>query len=164
MKKILIIILFLIISVLIQHVTHELLHVLVGRLMGFSLKRIQWFTYYGGTRVFFENEPEISDEATDVPKEWFLTSAAGIVGTTLLGYISVFIFAVIPTNLFRLFMWVLSIMLLLTDSSYALAGSAGNFGDMCCIGKYLKWSRKKKIAVSLVLFIVNCIIVKSVLF
>ena len=153
MKKFFIIALFLIISVLIQHVTHELLHVLVGRLMGFKLKRIQWFSYYGGTRVFFENEPEISDDSSDIPKEWFLTSAAGIVGTTLLGYISVFIFAVIPTNLFRLFMWVLSIMLMLTDCS-----------DMCCIGKYLKWSRKKKTAVSLVLFIVNCIIVKSVLF
>ena len=53
MYKTILIILFLMVSCLLQHISHELLHIFVGKKMGLSINKIQWFTYHGGTKVFF---------------------------------------------------------------------------------------------------------------
>ena len=52
MDKTIIIILFFIVGCLLQHISHELLHVFVDKRMGLTLNKIQRFTFHGGTKVF----------------------------------------------------------------------------------------------------------------
>ena len=47
MEKVAIIILFIIISGLLQHIIHELLHIIVGKLLGLELLSVKWFSYHG---------------------------------------------------------------------------------------------------------------------
>mgnify|MGYP006383503253 CR=1 FL=1 len=157
-KRILIIILFMIISGALQHVTHELLHLIIGKLNGLKFLKIQWLTYHGGTKVFFENEPDFG-KSEEFSKSWVYMSSAGIIGTTVLAYFFVVIYCFIPLGYFKLFMWVLSIFFLVTDSGYALLGSIGNFGDTYLIKKYYKLGRTQMTLLSLPLFILNiCIL------
>ena len=159
MQRILIIIIFMFICALIQHVSHEMLHVIVGKLNGLKLIKIQWFTYHGGTKVFFENEPDFTTETFNISKEWVYMSAAGIVGTNVLAYIYLLLFYILPFGYLKLFIWVLTIIFLLTDSGYAVVGSMGNFGDTYLIRKYFKFSRAKMTIISMIPFLVNCVLV-----
>lgn len=152
-----------IISGAIQHIVHELFHLIIGKLNGLKFIRIQWLTYHGGTKVFFEDEPDLSKESKNIPKKWVYMSAAGIVGTTALAYIFSVIYYFIPLGYCKLFMWVLSIFFLVTDSGYALLGSAGNFGDTYLIGKYFKLSRAQMTLLSLPLFIANICVLNFVI-
>lgn len=43
---------------LLQHIVHECGHMLAAKIMGEKVVKVQWFTYHGGTRVFYENEPD----------------------------------------------------------------------------------------------------------
>lgn len=47
-----------IIAGLLQHIVHECGHMLTAIILGEKIVKVQWFTYHGGTRVFYENEPD----------------------------------------------------------------------------------------------------------
>ena len=155
MHKAIIVILFFFVSCLLQHISHELLHVFVGKKMGLSLNRIQWFTYHGGTKIFFDGEEQILKLDKDIPKEWIYTNLAGIIGTTILAYLFCAGYFLLDIGYLKLFMWELGMVFLLTDSSYALVCSFGNCGDLYLVNKNLK--RKSTLqCLSVLLFVVNC--------
>lgn len=159
MQKFLIIVIFMIVSALLQHISHEMLHVIVGKYNGLKLIKIQWFTYHGGTKVFFEDEPNFTEKEVNISKEWMYMSAAGIVGTSILAYMLFILFNLLPLGYLKLFMWVLTIFFLLTDSGYAVVGSLGNFGDTYLVRKYFGISRMKMTMISAILFLSNCSLV-----
>ena len=159
MQRLLIIVIFMFISAVIQHVSHEMLHVIVGKLNGLKLVKIQWFTYHGGTKVFFENEPDFTMETFYISKEWLYMSAAGIVGTNVLAYLFLMLFYILPIGYLKLFVWVLTIFFLLTDSAYAVVGSMANCGDTYLIRKYFKFFRMKMTIIAMIPFLVNCVLV-----
>ena len=78
MYKTILIILFLIVSCLLQHISHELLHIFVGKKMGLSINKIQWFTYHGGTKVFFDGEEQMLESDRDIPKEFNIASSLSL--------------------------------------------------------------------------------------
>jgi len=45
----------------------------VAELLGEKVKKIQWLTYHGGTRIYFENEPGFNKT---VDKKWTVIAAA----------------------------------------------------------------------------------------
>ena len=155
MTKTIIIVFFLIIGCLLQHVSHELLHVFVAKKTGLTVKRIQWFTYHGGTKVFIDGEEQILGSDGDVPKEWVYTNLAGIIGTTILAYIFCAIYFLLDVGYLKLFIWELAMIFLLTDSSYALICSFGNCGDFYLVNK--KFNRINLLkCLSVLIFIINC--------
>ncbi len=70
MYKNVVVILFLIVSCVLQHVSHELLHVFSGKKLGLPINKIKWFTYHGGTKEYFEGDEQIVELDGDIPKEW----------------------------------------------------------------------------------------------
>ena len=155
MYKTILIILFLIVSCLLQHISHELLHIFVGKKMGLSINKIQWFTYHGGTKVFFDGEEQILESDRDIPKEWIYMNLAGIIGTTILAYIFCVLYFLLGVGYLKLFIWELAMIFLLTDSSYALVCSFGNCGDFYLVNK--KYNRKNLLrCLSVLIFIFNC--------
>lgn len=154
MFKIMVII-FLIVSCLLQHISHELLHVFVGKKMGLSLNKIQWFTYHGGTKVFFDGEEQIVELDKEIPKEWIYMNLAGIIGTTILAYLFCVVYFLLDIGYLKLFIWELAMIFLLTDSAYALVCSFGNCGDFYLVNK--KFNRKNLLrCLSVLIFIFNC--------
>ena len=155
MNKTIIMILFLIVSCLLQHISHELLHVFVGKKMGLSINRIQWFSYHGGTKIFFDGEEQMLELGKNIPKEWIYTNLAGIVGTTIFSYIFCAVYFLLDIGYLKLFIWELAMIFLLTDSSYALVCSFGNCGDFYLVNK--KFNRKNLLrCLSVLIFIFNC--------
>lgn len=155
MHKIIVII-FLIVSCLLQHVSHELLHVFVGKMMGLSLNKIQWFTYHGGTKVFFDGEEQVAELDKDIPKEWIYMNLAGIIGTTILAYLFCVVYFFLDIGYLKLFIWELAMIFLLTDSGYALVCSFGNCGDFYMVNK--KFNKKNLLrCLSVLIFIFNCV-------
>ena len=148
-------IVFFLTGALISHVFHELMHYFVGRLVGLKFIRIQWFTFHGGTKVCFEDEPDFNNENVKVSWQWGATSVAGIIGTSLLGYIMTILFFFLPANYFRLFVWTFIANLLLNDTLYALLGSLNENGDTYCVRMFLGWSRMKILIASAILLAVN---------
>ncbi len=157
MTKAIITILFLIVSCLLQHISHELLHVFVGKRMGLTLNKIQWFTFHGGTKVFFDGEEQILELDKDIPKEWIYTNLAGVIGTTILAYLFCAVYFLLDIGYLKLFMWELGMVFLLTDSSYALVCSFGNCGDLFSVNKNLK-SKSTLRCLSVLLFVLNCFV------
>lgn len=155
MQKAIIIIIFLLVSCVLQHVSHELLHVFVGKKLGLSIIKIQWFTCHGGTKVFFEGEEQVIESDEDIPKEWIYMNLAGIIGTTIFAYLFCVIYFLLNIGYLKLFMWVLATIFLLTDSSYALVCAFGNCGDFYLVNKKLK-NKNILRCLSVLLFIFNC--------
>ena len=155
MYKTILIILFLMVSCLLQHISHELLHIFVGKKMGLSINKIQWFTYHGGTKVFFDGEEQILESDRDIPKEWIYMNLAGIIGTTIFAYLFCIIYFLLNIGYLKLFMWVLTTIFLLTDSSYALVCAFGNCGDFYLVNKKLK-NKNILRCLSVLLFVFNC--------
>ncbi len=162
MLRIVLIIIFFIISVLLQHVTHELMHVFVGKKQGFVITKIQWFTYHGGTKVFVEGEEEVVNGDVPITKAWVYMNAAGIFGTTLLAYVFWGIYLLFPMGYLKLFLWELAMVFLLTDCGYFLLCAFGDCGDMYLVNKYLgaksKWIKVCAVAV----FVMNCFMARLI--
>lgn len=155
MYKTILIIVFLIISCLLQHFSHELLHVFVAKRMGLLVNKIQWFTYHGGTKVYIDGEEQVLELDRDIPKGWIYTNLAGIVGTTILAYLFCVVYFFLDIGYLKLFMWELAMIFLLTDSSYALVCSFGNCGDFYLVNKKFK-SKNVLRCLSVLLFSFNC--------
>ena len=158
-KVAIIIILFIIISGLLQHIIHELLHIIVGKLLGLELLSVKWFTYHGGTKVTFKDEDIILSNRDDkIPKQWIIMNLAGIVGTTVLAYIFVLVYWVLPMGYLKLLFWVLSAMFLITDSGYSVISSFGNNGgDLYLVKRFFNNSIYIKL-ISITTLIVNLMI------
>lgn len=155
MHKTILIILFLIVSCLLQHVSYEFLHVFGAKKMGLTIKKIQWFTCHGGTKVFIDGEEQILASDRDIPKEWIYMNLAGIIGTTILAYMFCVLYFLLGIGYLKLFIWELAMIFLLTDSSYALVCSFGNCGDFYLVNK--KFNRKNLLrCLSVLIFIFNC--------
>ena len=160
MEKVAIIILFIIISGLLQHIIHELLHIIVGKLLGLELLSVKWFSYHGGTKVTFKDEDIILSNRDDkIPKQWIIMNLAGIVGTTVLAYIFVLVYWVLTMGYLKLLFWVLSAMFLITDSGYSVISSFGNNGDLYLVNRffnnsiYIKFISITTLVANLIIFI-----------
>lgn len=132
------------------------MHVFVAKKQGLVVTKIQWFTYYGGTKVFIEGEDAVVNGEAPVTKAWVYMNAAGIFGTTLLAYVFCGIYLVAADGIFKLFLWELAMVFLLTDCGYFLLCAFGDCGDMYLINRYLgtksKWIKVCAVAV----FVMNC--------
>lgn len=158
MKSFLIIILFFVVSVLLQHITHELFHIIVGKIVGLSLVSVKWFTYHGGTKVTFKGEEEIINSSdNNIPKEWVIENLAGIIGTTIMSYIFVVIYLILPIGYIKLLFWLLSAAFLVNDPGYAVLCSFGNSGDLYLVNKYFNNNILIKL-ISITVLIVNVIV------
>lgn len=157
MKNILIIILFLAMSALLHHITHEIFHIIVGKLVGLSLVSVKWFSFHGGTKVTFKGEDEITNSKYNIPKEWVIMSLAGMIGTTVISYLFVAIYLILPIGYIKLLFWVLSAAFLINDPGYAVICSFGNSGDLYLVNKYFN-NRITIKFISIIILMVNLII------
>lgn len=154
MKTAFIILIFLVVSGALQHITHEAFHIAVGKLSGLTLTGFKPFSHHGGSKVTFKGEEEvINNSDVSIPKEWIVMNLAGIVGTTLLAYVFVPIYILLPAGYTKLFFWVLSAMFLVTDPGYAALCSFSKSGDLYLVSKYFKNSIFIKIISVSILFL-----------
>lgn len=152
------------VAVCFQHVLHELSHAVAARLFGVRVTRIQWLTYQGGTRVFYENEPDfISDDTSNtsdsISKKWAVIAGAGFLTTTILGYLFTAAYFLVSNDILKIGLCFFSIIFLLADSLYFVMGSIGNFGDIVGIRKIMKLPKKPTILICVLLFLFHLAIV-----
>ncbi len=146
---------FVLIAGLLAHIFHELMHRVVGQLVGLKYIKTEWFKYHGGTKVLFEDEPDFSQENVRVSWQYCAMSAAGILSTTFMGYILSGVFFCLPANYLKLFVWIACASLLINDAGYALIGSIGDGGDTYAVRIHFGWSRMKMSVISAILLTVN---------
>ena len=152
------------VAVCFQHLLHELSHVAAARLFGVRVMRIQWLTYQGGTRVFYENEPDfisddISNTSGSISKKWAVIAGAGFLTTTTLGYLFTAAYFLVPNSTLKIGLCFFSIVFLLVDSLYFMIGSIGHFGDIVGIQKIMKLPKSQTILICTLLFLFHLAIV-----
>lgn len=150
-----------IVACILQHIIHELSHAIAAYAYKIKVKKIQWLTYYGGTKVWLEEEPDYKSEAP-VAKKWAVIAAAGFISTNIIAYLSVILYHLLPSPQFtyvRVFFYFMGILFLFSDSAYFLLGSMGNFGDIVGIRKTLGFSKTMSIILSGIVFALNMIMV-----
>ena len=150
-----------IISGLLQHIVHECGHMLTAIILSEKIVKVQWFTYHGGTRVFYENEPDYN-KSTD--KKWAVIASGGYIATNILGYFLVFLYTILTNNFLKLFCYIGAMMFLVTDSLYFTLGSIGNFGDIIGVRDVLNMPKSISVLVSVIGFAVNVLIIKLVFY
>ena len=146
-----------IISGLLQHIVHECGHMLTAIILGEKIVKVQWFTYHGGTRVFYENEPDY-DKST--AKKWAVIASGGYIATNISGYFFIFLYNIMPNNFLKLFCYIGAMMFLVTDSLYFTLGSIGNFGDIIGIRDVLNMPKSISVFLSVIVFAINILIIK----
>lgn len=147
-----------VIAVLIQHIIHEYAHVAAIKICGEKVKKIQWFTYYGGTRIFLENEPPENEK---IGKKWGIIASAGYVATNVIGYFWVLLFYIIQNIPLKRWCCIAAIMFLLCDSLYFVLGSIGNFGDIIGIRRNRHMSEGISVFLSVFIMLINILVIKS---
>jgi len=152
---------FSLIAICFQHIIHEYAHVLVANLLGEKVVKIQWLTYQGGTRVFYENEPDFKFE---VKKKWAGIAGAGYIVTNCLGYVFTMIFIMLQNSWFKAFLCIVSMIFLFVDSLYFTLGSIFNFGDVIGISKVLNISKSLSIFFSFLVLFINILIIAVVFY
>ena len=156
MKYYIILLSLVLISALLCHITHELLHVLIGKICGLKLVSIEWFKYHGGTKVTFENEQEITDDSnSNIPKAWTWETLAGIAGNTLLAYFFIIVYSFMVSGYIKLFFWVMALMYLICDSGYAVLSAFSNSGDLYLVNKALGKRAYLTKILSVILLMIN---------
>lgn len=150
-----------IISGLLQHIVHECGHMLAAIILGEKIVKVQWFTYHGGTRVFYENEPDYN-KSTD--KKWAIIASRWYIATNLSGYFFIFLYHMLTNNFLKLFCYVAVMMFLVTDSLYFTVGSIGNFGDIIGIRDILNMPKSISVLLSVIGFALNVLIIKLVFY
>jgi hypothetical protein len=137
---------------LLQHVVHEYAHILMARTQGVQVVRVHWFTYAGGTRVFYQGEPSVDQDQIDT--KWGRIALGGLIGTTLTGYLLISIFL---CGLYYQSAWSLvilffgSVIFLMTDPFYFLIGALFEFGDVVGVMKAFRLRKSVVIVISLLL-------------
>lgn len=150
-----------IIAGLLQHIVHECGHMLTAIILGEKIVKVQWFTYHGGTRVFYENEPDYNKNTA---KKWAVIAFGGYIATNIVGYFFIFLYKIIPNNFLKLVCYISAMMFLVTDSLYFTVGSIGNFGDIIGIRDILNVPKPILVLVSVIGFAVNILIIKLVFY
>ena len=158
----LIFIFLIIISGLLQHFVHECGHMLAAKILGEKIVKVQWFTYHGGTRVFYENEPD--DYNKNAAKKWAIIASGGYAATNVLGYSLIFLYYMIPNYYLKLVCYIASMMFLITDCLYFTLGSIGNFGDIIGIRDILNIPKSISVLLSIIVFSINILIIKAVFY
>ena len=159
MKTAFVIVLFFAVSGLTYHICHELFHIIAGRICGLSLISVKWFSFHGGTKVTFKGEEDIIN-SNEVPRSWLIMSLAGIIGTTLMSYIFVLVYLLLPVGYVKLLFWVLSATFLISDPGYSVLCSLSGTGDLYLISRQFNNSILIKIisvtvlAADLIVFII----------
>lgn len=150
-----------IISGLLQHVVHECGHMLTAIILGGKIVKVQWFTYHGGTRVFYENEPDYNK---DTAKKWAVIASGGYIATNIAGHFFIFLYNILTNNFLKLFCYIAAMMFLVTDSLYFTLGSIGNFGDIIGIRDILNMPKSISVLISIIAFAINILIIKAVFY
>ncbi|WP_426348580.1 M50 family metallopeptidase [Alloiococcus sp. CFN-8] len=152
---------FLLIALGLQHIIHEFSHVLAAKLLGEKVIKIQWLTYKGGTRVFYENEPDLTDE---VEKKWAVIAGAGYIITNSLGYIFAIVFTLFDNSFIKVFLCIVSMVFLVIDSLYFTLGSTFDFGDVIGVRRVLNISKTLAIISSSLILVINIFIIGVVFY
>jgi hypothetical protein len=139
-----------------QHIIHEYSHVLAAVILKEKVSHIQWLTYHGGTRVFYENEPDLSSR--NIPKKWAVISGAGFITTTLLSYLFLLLYFIIENVWIKTGLCFFTIMFLIVDSLYFMLGSIFNFGDIIGVRKTLNISKLVSVVICTTIFLLHCAI------
>lgn len=147
---------FIIACAALQHITHELSHVLAAVICREKVTRIQWLTYNGGTKVFFLNEPDF--DTAPIPKRWAFISAAGFIGTNILAYIFTVVFLLVPSGYVKLFFLIAAGIFLVTDSTHFLLAVIFDFGDAYGLKRTLKCSKGILMLAAILNVLINIIL------
>ena len=151
-------------TLLLQHIIHELSHVVVAKLCGVKIKKIHWFTYskFFGTRVFYESEPNFKEE--DIEAKWGLIAISGFIVTIIIGYLAFTLYGY-GSGIFNsgvlLLLFMIATIFMLMDTFYFMLGSFLEFGDSFGFGKAFKLSKLTLIISFTCIFILNLILVKQ---
>jgi hypothetical protein len=156
-----IVLIFALAAICLQHPIHEYAHAVTAKLLGEKVVQIQWLTYFGGTRVFYENEPNYESA---VAKKWAVIAGAGYITTNSLAYIFVCIYYCLSSGWIKAFVCILSIIFLLCDSLYFALGSVFNFGDVVGVRNALKLSHKRSVFLCFTILVINIAIAKMVFY
>lgn len=152
---------FSLIALFLQHSIHEYSHVLVAKLLGEKVIKIQWLTYHGGTRVFYENEPTFEFQ---VERKWAGIAAAGYIVTNCLAYIFTVTYMILQNGWLKAFLCILSMVFLFMDSLYFTLGSIFDFGDIIGIKKTLNISKSLSVFLSFLVLLINLMIIVGVFY
>lgn len=150
-----------IIAGLLQHIVHECGHMLAAIILGEKIVKVQWLTYHGGTRVFYENEPDYNKYTA---KKWAIIASGGYAATNILGYFLIFLYNILPSNFLKLVCYIAAMMFLVTDCLYFTLGSIGNFGDIIGIRDILNIPKSISVLLSIIGFSINILIIKVVFY
>ena len=146
-----------IIAICIQHIIHEYAHVLTAKIFGEKVLKVQWLTYHGGTRVFYENEP---DYTKPIAKKWAVIAAGGYIATNVIGYCLILPSHMMPIYYLRYFCYIASMMFLFIDSFYFVIGSIGDFGDIIGVRETLGMPKWISVVISICVMLSNIAIIK----
>lgn len=154
-------IVLIIIAGLLQHIVHECGHMLAAIILGEKIAKVQWLTYHGGTRVFYENEPDYNKHT---PKKWAVIASGGYISTNISGCFLIFLYNIMPNNFLKFVCYIAAMMFLVTDCLYFTLGSIGNFGDIIGIRDILNMPKSISVFLSVIGFAVNILIIKAVFY
>ncbi|MDF2923702.1 MAG: hypothetical protein K0R57_2616 [Paenibacillaceae bacterium] len=165
-KERLITILLTLIALAFQHIIHEVSHIIAAKYTGIKVLRVQWLTYHGGTRVFYEDEPDLRTDL-NIGKKWGMISGAGFMITNTLGYIGAISLQLIDNTShawMKVALTFLVLIFLSVDCIYFLLGSIFDFGDI--MGVRAVWHISKMISIILCGFMVvfNFAIIKILIY
>lgn len=165
MNQYLITLMFVLPALLAQHLIHEYAHVVAAKIFDVKVIRIQWITYKGGTKVFFENEPDFfNDSAEIISKKWAWISIAGYLVTNVIGYFLVLIFLLLENGWVKGAVCYFCIIFLIVDSLYFLLGSILNFGDIVGARKTLYVSRRLSIIGTSIILALNLALINKMFY
>lgn len=122
------------------------------------MTHIQWLTYFGGTRVFYKNEP-IDYNSAQTEKKWALIAIAGFSVTTVMGYLFTFLYFVIANNWVKTGLCFFSIIFLICDSIYFVLGSILNFGDIVGFREVIKIPKWLSVILCVGILLLHCTII-----
>ena len=151
-----IVITFSLVALCFQHIIHEYSHVLTAAIFKEKVSRIQWFTYHGGTRVFYENEPDLSSE--HIHKKWAVISGAGFVSTAIFSYMFLLLYFLVESAWIKTGLCFFAIMFLVVDSLYFALGSIFDFGDIIGVRKTVHMAKWVSIVICTTIFSLHCAI------
>ena len=149
-------IIFTFVALCFQHIIHEYSHVLTALICKEKVSHIQWLTYHGGTRVFYENEPDLSSKC--INKKWTIISGAGFVSTAVLGYLFSCLYLLVGNAWIKTGLCFFTIIFLVVDSLYFVLGSIFDFGDIIGVRKTINMAKWLSVLLCSALFLLHCTI------
>ncbi|MHB8065362.1 MAG: hypothetical protein ACYDG2_22580 [Ruminiclostridium sp.] len=135
-------------------------HVFAAKICSIRVYHIQWYTYHGGTRVFYNNEPDFNSDKI-IHKKWAFIAGAGLLFTTLIGYFLTFVYLTLVGNVpawIAVFLYINALAYIHADSAYFFVGSLLNFGEVIGVRRTLDISKNLSIVYSFAVLLINVFI------